>query len=99
MYEWDERKNHANLEKHGLSFELAAEIFSGPVLIGDDPRRYETAHGVERRHIAIGEVEGIIVIVVVFTMRNETKRIISARKANRDEREAYKAWLEVRSGG
>lgn len=99
MYEWDERKNRANLEKHGLSFELAAEIFSGPVLTGDDPRRYETAHGVEQRHIAIGEIGGVVVIVVVFTMRDERKRIISARKANGNEREAYKAWLEARSGG
>lgn len=98
MYEWDERKSRSNLAKHGLSFELAVEIFSGPVLVGDDPRRYETAHGVERHHIGIGEIEGIVVIVVVFTMRDERKRIISARKASRNEREAYKAWLEARSG-
>ena len=99
MYEWDEAKNRANLAKHGLSFELAVEIFSGSVLIGDDPRRYETVHGVERRHIAIGEIGGVVVVVVVFTMRDERKRIISARKANGNERKAYKAWSEAQPLG
>ncbi|MBA4211084.1 MAG: BrnT family toxin [Parvibaculum sp.] len=99
MYEWDEAKNRANLAKHGLSFELAVEIFSGSVLIGDDPRRYETVHGVERRHIAIGEIGGVVVVVVVFTMRDERKRIISARKANGNERKAYKAWIEAQPLG
>jgi hypothetical protein len=98
MYEWDERKNRANLEKHGLSFDLAVEIFAAPVLVAEDPRLYETARGPERRHIAIGEIDGIVVIVVVFTWRGEKRRIVSARKANRNERKAYKEWREAQAG-
>jgi uncharacterized protein len=94
-YEWDERKNRANLEKHGLSFDLAVEIFTEPVLVAEDSRRYETAHGVERRFIAVGEIDGIVVIVVVYTWRGEKRRIVSARKANRNERKAYKEWREA----
>lgn len=98
MYEWDERKNRANLEKHGLSFDLAVEIFAHPVLVAEDPRLYETAQGIERRLIAIGEIDGMVVIVVVFTWRGEKRRIVSARKANRNERKAYKEWREAHAG-
>ncbi|GMV62899.1 MAG: hypothetical protein AMXMBFR74_20670 [Parvibaculum sp.] len=97
-YEWDERKNRANLEKHGLSFDLAVEIFAHPVLLAEDPRRYETVRGVERRYIAIGEIDGVVVIVVVYTWRGEKRRIVSARKANRNERKAYKSWVEAQTG-
>lgn len=97
-YEWDDRKNRVNLEKHGLSFDLAVEIFAYPVLVAEDPRLYETVRGVERRYIAIGEIDGVVVIVVVYTWRGEKRRIVSARKANRNERKAYKSWIEAQTG-
>lgn len=84
-YEWDAAKNAANQIKHGISFEEARLIFEGFVLTGVDSRR---DYG-ETRYTSIGAVEGVIVIVVVHTDRNDITRIISARLANRKERQKY----------
>ena len=83
-YEWDARKARANLAKHGVSFERTVHIFDGLVLERPDTRQ---DYG-EERIIAIGEVDGQV-LVVVYTMRNGNRRIISARMARHDEREAY----------
>ena len=84
-FEWDKKKNEINLQKHGISFEEATLIFSGPVFTAEDKRH---SRG-EIRRISIGEVEKIIVVVVVHTKRGESTRIISARKANKKERSLY----------
>ena len=82
-FEWDERKNQRNIEKHGISFRRAATIFNGRVLQWEDNRK---SYGEERR-IAIGRTEARI--CVVYTLRNRNIRIISARKATKDERRKY----------
>jgi uncharacterized DUF497 family protein len=84
-FEWDKNKAELNLKKHGVSFELGTEIFSNPQLLSfeDDRRDYG-----EIREVAIGEIERVI-LYVVFTVRDEQIRIISTRKANKEEREAY----------
>jgi hypothetical protein len=84
-FEWDEAKNHSNIAKHGLGFERARAIFDGPYLSFEDDR---FDYG-ERREIALGLLEGIAVIVVVYTERAERIRIISARPANHKERRFY----------
>lgn len=84
-YEWDAAKNVVNQVKHGISFEEARLIFEGDVLTGVDRRR---DYG-ETRYISIGAIEGLIVIAVVHTDRNGIVRIISARLANRRERQKY----------
>ncbi|WNB74360.1 BrnT family toxin [Methylomonas koyamae] len=84
-FEWDDEKNQANLIKHRIAFEEAALIFQGPVLTRIDNRK---DYG-EVREISIGQIEGQVVAVVVHTYRNGTIRIISARLANRTERERY----------
>lgn len=84
-YEWDAAKNVVNQIKHGISFEEARQIFEGDVLTGVDSRR---DYG-ETRYISIGAIEGLIVIAVVHTDRNGIVRIISARLANRRERQKY----------
>jgi hypothetical protein len=84
-YEWDAAKNVVNQIKHGISFEEARQIFEGDVLTGVDGRR---DYG-ETRFISIGAIEGLIVIAVVHTDRNGIIRIISARLANRRERQKY----------
>jgi uncharacterized protein len=83
-WEWDPRKRALNLRKHGIAFEDAVELFEHPRLEGPDDRR---DYG-EDRWIAFGEMRGHV-IAVVFTWRGETRRIISARKATRLERETY----------
>ena len=80
---WDPIKNRTNIAKHGISFPTAAKIFDGP-LLEEDPRQ---DYG-ETRIIALGRSEGRI-LYVVYTRRNSVIRIISARKANRDERAEY----------
>ena len=84
-FEWDEAKNRANIAKHGIGFLGAARVFDGPVLEQVDHRR---DYG-EARRAAIGELEGKEVCVV-YTMRSNVCRIISARRANRRERREYR---------
>lgn len=94
MFVWDRKKDAANLKKHGISFEEAKEIFDGPVLTRLDDRR---DYG-ETRRISIGALSGVVVIVVAHTDRAGKTRIISARKANRNERKVYYEYLEKALG-
>ncbi len=84
-FEWDERKNRANIEKHGISFEQACTIFDGFTVGAVDDR---SDYG-ELREISLGLMQGVAVIVVVHTDRDGTTRIISARQANKYERKRY----------
>ncbi len=59
-FEWDERKCPANIDKHGIDFMDAKEIWHGDVLDIPSP---QTHHG-ERRYIALGSMRGRIVAVV-----------------------------------
>jgi uncharacterized protein len=87
-YEWDEAKNHANLEKHGLRFEDSETVFAGPcVTFGDDRFDYG-----EERLITLGMLSGRLV-VIAHAPRDEATRIISMRKGNRREQEIYKKRL------
>ena len=81
---WDPIKNRINITKHGISFPTASKIFDGPLLEEEDTRQDKG----ETRIIALGRSEGRI-LYVVYTRRNSVIRIISARKANRDERAEY----------
>jgi hypothetical protein len=83
-FEWDNAKDAANRRKHGIGFREASEIFRGLVVVSDDVRR---DYG-ERRLIALGEYDGEV-IRAVFTERGNSIRIISAWKANRNDRQSY----------
>ena len=83
-FEWDAKKNARNRRQHGIDFEDAVGIFDGPVLEGPDDRRDYA----EERTIAYGEVNQHV-IAVVYTWRAGSRRIISARKGTRNEREGY----------
>jgi len=93
-FEWDDDKNAANLTKHGISFEEAAEIFENPVYTKVDDR---FDYG-EAREISVGILGEAIVISVVHTDREGRTRMISARKATRKERRLYYAYLEKALG-
>jgi len=88
LFEWDEAKSHRNLRERQLDFASAALIFEGPVQTAIDDRK---AYG-EERIIAIGEVDEVI-LVVVYTDRGEVRRIISARHANKKEREIWQSFV------
>ena len=84
MFEWDEIKRQINIEKHGVDFRLAAGIFLGPVLEAVDDREDYA----ETRFRALGKV-GDICFIVIYTRRGETRGLISAWKAGRNEQERY----------
>jgi uncharacterized protein len=85
-FEWDEEKAASNIEKHGIDFPFASKIFEGQYLSKVDDRK---DYG-ETRLIALGEYDGLI-LLVVFAQRADAIRIISARRARRDERKNYRA--------
>ena len=80
-FEWDEAKSRWTRDTRGFGFDVAALVFDGPTVEVIDERR---DYG-EERIIAIGRVEREI-LTVVFTDRGDIRRIISARRANRQER-------------
>jgi uncharacterized protein len=82
-FEWDAIKAERNWRDHGVAFEDAANVFDDNLaLLEDDPYPYEY------RQRAIGMV-GNDLLFVVFTMRNDICRLISARLAERSERRRY----------
>lgn len=89
QFEWDENKNAQNLKKHGISFEEAQEIFDGIVFNAIDER---FDYG-EIREISIGAIQGVVIVTVAHTERNGVIRIISARKATRQEKKTYYDYL------
>jgi uncharacterized DUF497 family protein len=89
-FEWDENKDRANYEKHGIAFSVAVRIFRDECFIYESPR--QTIKGKEMRYVAVGEVAGKI-IAAVYTERHEKIRIISARRAWKKEERAYRTLL------
>lgn len=81
-FEWDAKKAALNLKKHGISFSFAARVFL------DDHRLDDREDYGENRFVAIGLINASE-IVVVYALREDTIRIISARKADDDEIETY----------
>jgi hypothetical protein len=79
-YEWDEQKRLANVKKHGIDFIDIPEVFDGDVVIIPDER---FDYG-ETRFLLIGILKSQV-IVVAYTERGENIRIISARKATKNE--------------
>jgi uncharacterized DUF497 family protein len=92
-FEWDPLKAAVNLRKHGVSFDVAARVFADPFALTEQ-RRVE---GGELRWQTLGLVEGHVLLLVAHTIREddadgqpvEVIRIISARAADRKERQRY----------
>jgi uncharacterized DUF497 family protein len=87
-FEWDETKSRKNVAKHGLSFEDAEQVFSGPCVTFEDDR---FDYG-ESRLITLGLLAGRLV-VIAHSPRDEGTRIISMRKGNRREQKIYQKRL------
>jgi uncharacterized DUF497 family protein len=84
-FEWDADKAENNERKHGIPFPFAARVFLDENRI----ERLDSRHSYgEDRWITIGLVDDFE-IVVVYTLRSQAIRIISARKAERHERQDY----------
>lgn len=87
--EWDTQESTRNAHTRGFDFAFARLVFQGPCLVREDRRR---DYG-ERRMIAVGRVEGVH-LTVVYTDRitqdgRTLRRIMSARRSNRRERQAH----------
>ena len=90
-FEWDPLKARKNYQKHKISFERASEIFLDPIALSI----YDKEHSItEGRWITIGKTKSKIIIVVVHTFQeiqedNIHIRLISARKATKNEKKQY----------
>jgi uncharacterized protein len=86
IFEWDENKNNLNIKKHGFDFEDAYIIFNMPMLVISDTRE---DYG-EDRYIGIGILKkAVVVIVYTESTEKDMIRVISLRKATKNERKIY----------
>ena len=85
-FEWDEDKRMINILKHNIDFIDVIPIFDDPKRLNIIDNRKEYG---EIRIRTIGQVQQELVIVVIHTDRNGKVRIISARRANKKEKEQY----------
>ena len=86
QWTWDRDKDNQNVQKHGITFEIAQLVFSDPFTITEeDPYPYE------QRWKTTGMVRQTVLIVIHTVPEDAggTARIISARKATRHERTEY----------
>jgi len=85
IFEYDPRKAQTNWQKHRVSFAEAEFVFFDPLAIHDiDPDSAD-----EERFIAVGLGNSGSLLVVVYTMRDDVIRLISARRATRQETRTY----------
>jgi len=85
-FEWDNSKAVGNLLKHGVSFEEGKTVFDDPYYIDFyDPDHSQEEH----RYIMVGMSQQQRLLVVSYTERGDTVRLISARLATRREQRSY----------
>lgn len=85
-FEWDARKAKRNFTRHKVSFEEATTVFLDPLsATGDDPAHSDE----ENRFITVGLSPSGKLLTVSHTERDDSIRIISARRSTREERELY----------
>lgn len=87
-FEWDPRKAEWNLKMHGVSFREATSVFRDPLSITiSDPDHSDS----EARFVDLGVSHRGRVLVVSYTERGDNIRIISARRATRQEQRQYES--------
>jgi uncharacterized DUF497 family protein len=85
-FEWDEEKAKSNYRKHGIEFQEAVRVFADAFAVeGYDLMSPEYG---EDRYLIIGMASGQL-LTVVYTERQGTIRLISARKSSRREHDNY----------
>ena len=85
-FEQDENKAASNLSKHGVSFEEAKTVFDDQLYVDFyDPDHSDD----EQRYLIVGESNRGRLIIVSYTERGDSLRLISARVVTRSEREVY----------
>ena len=85
-FEWNSGKARTNLAKHRVSFEEAKTVFDDPLYVDFyDPDHSDD----EQRYIIIGQSQQHRLLVVSYTERRSSVRLISAREATQTEKDAY----------
>ncbi|MBW4545007.1 MAG: BrnT family toxin [Symplocastrum torsivum CPER-KK1] len=85
-FEWDENKAGKNLLKHQVSFDEAKTVFDDPLYIDF----YDPDHSVdEDRYLIVGQSNQERILIVSYTERGSSIRLISAREVTRQERRVY----------
>ncbi len=84
-FDWDEANITKNELKHQVFYKECEQVFlSRPLYLKDE--KHST---IEKRYICLGKTEKGRILFISFTMRNLKVRVISARSADRKEKEAY----------
>ena len=91
QFEWNDQKARLNLKKHGIDFEEATTVFQDPLAYIFDDEWHSVG---ERREIIIGHDKQNRLLLVCFTERNQTIRIISARLTTKKERIDYEEYTQ-----
>ena len=86
---WDETKRITNLEKHHLDFADAGLVLSNRYRL-----EFESVRNEEVRRQTFAYVAEVLTVLTVIRVPGEKRRLISFRRAHKNEREAYHAWLE-----
>ena len=88
-WEWDDAKNNSNIEKHGISFEEALQVFTDP----DGIEKEDLAHSspTQRRFWRTGSLKTGRIVTVVYVVQGNTTRLISAQERRRERREYERA--------
>lgn len=86
-FQFDPSKAKSNKRKHGVSFADAEGIFYDPLAL----HQPDTAWKDEVRYVTVGMGSAGLVVVVVYTLRGEEIRLISARRATRREVKQYES--------
>jgi uncharacterized DUF497 family protein len=89
-FEWDKNKEETNIIKHGVTFEQASYVFADPFVLN----KFDDEHSDdEDRYVLLGKSLNETILVVIHTFRDkngmEFVRIISARKATKNEKKVY----------
>ncbi len=85
-FEWDEGNNDKNWNRHRVYFKEIEEVFfNRPIKFFPDKKHSDK----EKRYIALGKTNSGILLLVIFTIRSEKIRVISARGQNKKERRKY----------
>ena len=85
-FEWDKGNFTKNWEKHGVSYLECEQIFFNQPLITQHDEKHSTN---ESRYYALGQTDAFRKLFIVFTVRNNLVRVISARDMNSRERKEY----------
>ncbi|WP_017720953.1 BrnT family toxin [Kamptonema formosum] len=89
QFEWDKAKREENIIKHRIDFADVPQMFDGPMLSELDKR---TDYG-EERWLGIGFLRNTVAVIVWTERQYDIIRIISARRANRYERQRFEQYL------